>query len=262
MPCRIADGLGLLGDAIGAVIPTGGEVLSIAVSQLTTLLKDHEYERYQDRMALITENRDILELHELARQIARKLVDRYEEQLLRLDPNAKEVPCVDCSCCRKLKCCKKDETPGKPTGKHPAKKVANYALAFAVQSILEKKNEDIKIYPDMKTVDLGNSLVQLICSAKPNVKEKLFRRLNLDKNAILPLKQSADQNEPPWHLRDFYQKLGIRFGDREEALSWMDPKRYGYRLGTVEEFEDLKKVDEKKTKEKSESYCKCCIDII
>ena len=122
--CRIAEGLGLLGDVIGAAMPTGGGVVSTAASLASTLLKNHEYEKFQDRMALITESRDILELNELARQIARELADRYEEQLLQLDPEVKEVPCVDCSCCRKLFCCKKDQTTTEPTGEHPVKKVA------------------------------------------------------------------------------------------------------------------------------------------
>ncbi|UJR19640.1 hypothetical protein I4U23_022774 [Adineta vaga] len=80
----IADGLGLLGDIIGAAIPNGGGIVSSAAKRISFILKNHEYNKYQTRMSALIEDRDILELVDLARQIARELADRYEEQLLRL----------------------------------------------------------------------------------------------------------------------------------------------------------------------------------
>ena len=114
---KIADGLGIVGDLIGAAMPTGGGVVSTGASVIADVLRKHEYDRFQDRMGSIVENRDINDLCELARLIARELADRYKEQLLQLNPIVEEAPCVDCSCCTNLFCCKKKETIGRIVGK-------------------------------------------------------------------------------------------------------------------------------------------------
>jgi hypothetical protein len=261
---RIADGLCFVANMIGASIPTGGGALSVGVKIISTLLKEHKYNQFADRMALITDDRDILDLADLSRQIARQLADRYEEQLLQLDPNKIPQVCFPCFEKLRIRCKKekKDEPSNKPKiigRKHPAKRVAQFGVAFAIQSIIEKKSDEINIYEDMKTEDLAMSIVQLICCAKPNIKSKVLRRMNLDKKMILPYEPL--RNGGKWYLHDFYHKPGIYTQTEEKRinqkpLSWMNPDIYGYRFGTDEEYDNLVKLDKNQIEKKSK--CCCC----
>ncbi len=264
----VADGLGLIGDIIGAAMPTGGNVVSTAASAVSYFLKQHEYTKFEKRMSLIIEDRDTVELTDLARQVARELADRYKEQLLKLNPSFNEVPQVCCRCCacprRKDKV--KSSNQMKPLReKPPVKIVAEFGIAFAIQSIVEEKSEDIKISDDMETIDLAKSIVEVICRAKPTIKARVLRRMHLDKNKILPhtpLENTTEgEKSSPWYLYDFYQKPGIYIKSdngeppKQVVLSWMNSDLYGYRLGTVEECNDLVELDKKQTENKSKSCC-------
>jgi hypothetical protein len=215
-------------------------------------------------------------LNDLARQVARELADRYEEQLLKLNPSFNEVPEVCCLCClrclrRLCPCCKdkdKSSEEMKPLQeKPPVQIVAEFGIAFAIQSIVEEKSEDMKISNGMKTIDLVKSIAEVICRAKPTRTARVLQRMHLDKNTVLPLTplQNAKEGEKssPWHLYDFYQKPGIYIINdngqtpKKYALSWMNSDLYGYRLGTVEEYTHLVELDKKLTEKKSK-ICRCC----
>jgi hypothetical protein len=271
---RVAYGVGLLGDIIGAAMPTGGNVVSTVASAVSSFLKQHEYTRYEKRMSWIIEDRDTVELNDLARQVARELADRYEEQLLTLNPGFNEVPQVGCLWCLRClhclcPCCKdKDKSSEKMKPrreKPPVKLVAQFGIAFAIQSIVKEESEDTKIYNGIETIDLVKSIVELICRAKPTITARVLRRMHLDKNTILPhtpLPNTKEgENSIPWHLYDFYQKPGINIKSdngeppKQVVLSWTNSDQYGHRLGTVEEYEHLVKLDKKPTEKKSKSCC-------
>ena len=268
--CSIADGLGLLGDIIGSVVPSGGQVVSSAAKGVSGLLKMHEYDRYQSRMSLIIEDRDILQLNDLARQVARELADRYEEQLLKLKTTFDEELTL-CNWCRRLCRCFRREnrvdsagTTKSPSDESPVKHVVQFGVAFAIQSILDERSEDIGIRADMETHELAQRLVELICRAKANLTAKVLRRMNLNQRAILPYTDRDDTTEgkdlSPWHLHDFYPKAGIYVRsengeiDKQTPLSWMNVVVYGYRLGTTEEYNNLAELD----KQQAEKKCQIC----
>jgi hypothetical protein len=251
-------------------MPNGGGIVSTLSSVIGSQLQQHEYERYQDRMALVTDVGAVEELTDVARQVARQLADRYKEQLLRLQPRP-EVPVVCCSCCYSCcvscGCCKKDDSSVKPKSTksiHPAEQVAQFGVVFAVRGIIHGELDNIEFSDDTKCEDLAKVLTKLICSAKPtNIKSKVLRLMNLDKNANLPYTPFENTKEgeksSKWHLHDFYQKPGIWVDGgngkecKQNPLSWMNPDLYGYRLGTLEEYNDLVKLDEKQ----AASNC-CC----
>jgi hypothetical protein len=89
--------------------------------------------------------------------------------------------------------------------------------------------------------------------------------MHLGKNTILPhtpLQNTKEgENLGPWHLYDFYQKPGVYIKsangktDNQDVLSWMNSDLYGYRLGTVEEYDDLEKLDKELTENKSKICC-------
>ena len=248
-------------------MPNGGGIVSAVSSIVGSQLQQDEYDRYKNRMALVTDVGSVEELTDVARQVARQLADRYKEQLLRLQPRPKEVPVVCCSCCVSCGCCKKDASSDKPRSTksiHPAEQVAQFGVVFVVHSIIHGELDSIEFSDDTKCEDLAKVLTKLICSAKPtNIKSKILRRMNLDKNTNLPYTPFENKKEgeksSKWHLHDFYQKPGIWSEDdngeecKQKPLSWMNPDLYGYRLGTLEEYNDLVKLDEKQ----AASNC-CC----
>lgn len=262
----IADGLGLLGDLIGAAMPTGGGVVSGAAKVLGLALKKHEYNKFQTRMSLIIEGRDTVELTDLARQVARELADRYEEQLLQLNEDFNEVPKVCCDCCAGLRCKNKDASSNetKPRRPKPAKIVAQFGVTFVINTILNEESEDIKISDDMTTIELAKSLVELICRAKPNITARARQRMHLGKKLILPLKNTTEEEKlSPWYLYDFYLKPAIRIKTddgvivNQNVLSWMNSDLYGYRLGTFEEYNYLVELDKNQNEITLKKNC-CC----
>jgi hypothetical protein len=243
----------ILGNIVGASMPNGGGVLSAVTGLIGDQLQQHEYNRFQDRMALVTDVGTVEELADIARQVARQLADRYEEQLLCL--KERQVPVVCCSCCICCKCCKKDDSSAKPRKSiHPAEKIAQFGVVCAVQGILDEELEQLEFNDDTKCEDLAKAIANLICRAKPNFKAKVLRQMNLDKDLILPHTPFPHPKEgeklSEWHIHDFYQKPGIRFEGEsvgQNPLSWMNPNLYGYRLGTDEEYKNLFKFDKKQT---------------
>ncbi|CAF4448680.1 unnamed protein product, partial [Rotaria sp. Silwood2] len=80
----IADGLCLVAAVGGTFIPTGEKLSNTAATLAGYWLKRHEYKRYQKRMSLITNAGTIVELTDIARQVAYKLAIRYKDQLEKL----------------------------------------------------------------------------------------------------------------------------------------------------------------------------------
>ncbi|CAF1174970.1 unnamed protein product [Adineta ricciae] len=268
---NIADGLGLLSDIIGGVIPVGNTVVSTAAKGISSLLKKHEYDKYQTRISSLIEDRDIFELTDLARRIARELADRYEEQLLRLKSKFDEPPTFCRYCLRICRCFRRknkvdDSSETKQLSiESPSRYVAQFGVAFVVQTILDKNSEDIKIFSGIETNDLAKNLVELICCAKPNLTSKVLRRMNLHEYKNLPYtplsNMNTDENLSPWYLYDFYQKPGISIRNEngeivpQNPLSWMDANLYGYRLGTSEEYDDLLKREKTRIENKCKIHC-------
>ncbi|UJR08372.1 hypothetical protein I4U23_012643 [Adineta vaga] len=258
----IADGLGYIADIVGTVVPVGGELITFAAGQISNKLKDHEYGKYQTRMSHIIEDRDILELNDLARRVARELTDRYKNQLLNIASNFDSVVPTR-SCCHSIFPCKNKVKPtDTATELNLIKRVTEFGIAFAIQSILNG-NFSIRTTPD----DLYIDLVELICRAEPTLSKKIRQRLRLKKNEIISYIPSKDNQEifKPWYLYDFYRKPGIYLKeenetmDNQQPLPWMDVDLYGFRLGTREELNNLIEFDKKQPKKKIRKYLCCCL---
>ncbi|CAF0747101.1 unnamed protein product [Adineta steineri] len=264
----IADGVGLLGSFLGAHMPAGGGVVSSLADRLGSVLRDHEYKRYEERMALITDVGTVEELTNVSRQVARELADRYEEQLLSLTANPHHKRRICSWCCR---CFRKDQE-NQPSANdnskeetNSAEKIAKFGIASIVKAILHDDIDEAKEYNDIEPKDLAHILVAVTCRAKPEIKSKVRRKLNLEKKAILlheRLKSSKQETPVAWNLYDFYRKPGIQLIDntaattQPEPLSWMEPELYGSRLGTQKEYDYLASLDKKETNN-MKKYC-CC----
>jgi hypothetical protein len=241
-------------------MPTGGGVISTLSGLLGSQLQKHEYNRYQNRMAVVTDVGTIEELTDVARRIARQLADRYQNQLLSLILRPDEVPQACLSSCP----CFSRKNNANSSTVQPWNQIAQFGVAFTVQGILDGKIDNEQFSDDTKCEDLAKVITQLICSAKPTMKAKVRRRLNLIENAILPYTPFDNRKEneilDQWYLHEFYEKPGIYIMDGEELikqkkLSWMNPDLYSYRLGTAEEYASLEKLDEKKVEKKNKRCC-------
>lgn len=254
---------------MGAVIPTGGEAISFLSNFLASLLQKREYGTYQARMELVTNVGVGSELEDIARQVACNLADYYKEQLISLEERHGEVRQGCCSRCCLWFLCNKNKSgtseDGFTTENQPVKvlqpsvQIAQFGIAYAIQGILVGKIKGIDYNHDTKCEVFTRVITEFICSATPNIKASVLRRLKLDKDAILPHKPLVTSNPDPWYLCEFYRKSGIyiendKKRENRPPLSWMNPDLYGYRLGTIDEYTNLNNIDTKQITEKS----KCC----
>ena len=231
----------------------GGGAISAIAGFAGDKIKEKEHQDFQERMSFIANVGNIEELNEIARRIARRLTDNYNEQLVSL--NERPEPSSTCSCDRLPCFSKQTVTVTEPApkdnnqGTKTAKEVAQFGINFMRQAILVENLNDLKLKDGMTGDELVESLVQLISRATPNLAAKARRKLKLDKNAVLPhdplphIKQGTESTA--WHLHDFYRKPTIRAETSVEGvnetlhLPWMDSKMYGFRRGIRDEYEHL-----------------------
>jgi hypothetical protein len=263
---RIAQGIGILGSVVGAAMPTGGGLVGGAASLFSSQLQEYEYNEFQSRLSSIAAVGTTEELTDVARQVARELAERYEDQLLRLNARSDEVSLICRWCCSCFRRSNKDPSTAEKEStlkNHPTGQIAQFGIALVVQAIFDGDMDEQAYSARIKPSDLVKNIVEIICRAKPTITKKLLRKMNLDKDAILPYMplQELKEGESPrqWHLYDFYRKPGLRFkGDIDaipthRQMSWMNPDSYGYRTGTIEEYEQLTKLDKKPIETKT-----CC----
>ena len=252
---------------MGNSMPIGGGALNCLASLTAYGLKNNEYNRYQNRMSLITSVGTIQELTDVARQVARKLADRYERQLLCLEPppdQVSEVCCCNWCLCKKKKdspCCKKSQN----TQDDFPKKIASFGVAFVVETIIKEDIKKLKHANQEGLEYLADTLVEIICSAQPTISERALKKMNLQKSTILPHRPIGNTNEgerpTQWYLHDFYRKPGIMvirengIIEYQDAVLYMEPNLYGYRLGTLDEYNGIAKNN--LVEVKSGSCCAC-----
>ena len=126
------------------------------------------------------------------------------------------------------------------------------------QAVLNEESKDIDLKDGMEPDDLVKSLVRVMCRAKPGLKAKVMRRIQLEKDSILfhtPIDGPVDSEHvmTDWHLHEFYCKSAVRLekGQREK-LPWTNVELYGHRGGTEDEHDHLLKSVEEKQKKR------CC----
>ena len=233
----------------------GGGAISAIAGFAGDKIKEKEHQDFQERMSFIANVGNMEELNEVARRIARRLTDNYQEQLVSLNerPEPSSICCCDClpGFSKQTVTVTVTEPVLKNSnqGTKTSREVAQFGVNFMRQAILEENLDDLKLKDGMAADGLVESLVQLISRATPNLAAKARRKLKLDKNAILPhdpLPHSPQRTESTaWHLHDFYRKPSIRAETSVEGiietlnLPWMDSRTYGFRRGTRDEYEHL-----------------------
>lgn len=145
---------------------------------------------------------------------------------------------------------------------HPTWQVAQFGVDCLIGSILNTEPDHLKLEEGMEADKLINVIVEMICGTKPAFVARVRRTFKIEgKNSIPHGFVDIDGKEilEKWHLHDFYYKPGIRWNTNDSTVfmkkqtSWMDPKVYGYRSGTEEEYRALEDLDKKTVEKKS-----CC----
>ncbi|CAF3472151.1 unnamed protein product, partial [Rotaria sp. Silwood2] len=260
----IADGLCLVAAVGGTFIPTGEKLSNTAATLAGYWLKRHEYKRYQKRMSLITNAGTIVELTDIARQVAYKLAIRYKDQLEKLQRPEKGSE-VCCFCCTPCRCNSENNSSNNKNYKNkksPAQKVASFGVSAVVEIIIKEDNEKLVGSKDKSFECLVNAIIEIICDAQPTLTKNMLKIVDYNKKTILQLKPKENEEKPnAWPLYEFYRKPGIWYIDADgqmigKCLPWMNPDQYGYREGTLEEYNSLV---ETRTKENDKSNkCDCC----
>ncbi|CAF1058235.1 unnamed protein product [Adineta ricciae] len=256
----IADGLEFIAGVIASVVPTGGEVISCIAGQVSSQLKDHEHERYQNRMSEVIKDQDTLELLELARLVARELANRYRDQILTIGSHFDQAPKQSQRCCSIFPRRNKVKPCGNPGVDDLIEKATSFGIGFAVRSII---GGDLRKF---QRETLHMRLTELVSRAEPGFLKTLHMKLHWKKNEVISYVQSRDDDKvfKPKLLYDFYCKPGIYFDENSESsadretLPWMDAELYGYRLGTREEYENLLAIFEKQKNDKLRKFLRCC----
>jgi hypothetical protein len=139
---------------IGSALGTGADITAQVVGYI-----DHEV--IKSKLEMISNCGDIIEQHEVARRVARRLVDRYKEQLLCLSHENKTFNQSCCSSCKsKLPFIKRYD------GREPAKRVAAFAVNYIVSAVADQSIKNLRLKKANDADSLVEMLVELACRAR------------------------------------------------------------------------------------------------
>ncbi|CAF0729670.1 unnamed protein product [Adineta steineri] len=177
-------------------IPVAGSAIQTGSDMAATYLEDKDYELIRDKLEIISRCGDIIEQSNIGRRVARRLTDRYHEQLKRLHSKNKEInESYYTWCIRKLPCIESPDTD------EPAKRVATFAVNYIISAITNQsiKTLKLKTVKDNKDV-LVEILVELACRAHGSCCS-IPKWFYDDSNQYLPLKPIlnntlVDQQQP------------------------------------------------------------------
>ncbi|CAF0715323.1 unnamed protein product [Adineta steineri] len=172
-------------------IPHAGSIIQKGNEHLATYLEDKDHELIRNKLEIISDCGDVIEQSNIARRVARRVADRYHEQLKRLHSKNKEIN-ESCYawCIRKLP---KIDSLDK---NEPAKRVATFAVNYIISAVT---NQTIKILK-LKTVKdnkdvLVEMLVQLACGSHGSCCS-IPKWFYDDPNQYLPLKPILNNTSP------------------------------------------------------------------
>ncbi|CAF3658848.1 unnamed protein product [Rotaria sp. Silwood1] len=129
---------------------------------------------------MISDCGDVVEQCEIARKVARKLANRYREQLVRLHGENEKIDGGCCSCLKLLPFIDSDDDDP------PAARVATFAINYIISAIPDQSITKLKFKHGNKQDSLVQLLVELACSARgPSI--TLPKCIHDDPNQRLPL---------------------------------------------------------------------------
>ncbi|CAF0737319.1 unnamed protein product [Adineta steineri] len=174
-----------------AAIPHAGSTIQKGNEYLATYLEDKDHELIRNKLEIISDCGDVIEQSDIARRVARRLADRYQEQLKRLHRRNKKInrSCYVWCISKLPKIESLDENA-------PAKRVATFAVNYIISAVT---NQTIKILK-LKTVKdnkdvLVEMLVQLACGAHGSCCS-IPKWFYDDPNQYLPLKPILNNTSP------------------------------------------------------------------
>jgi hypothetical protein len=133
-------------------------------------------------LKIISKCGDVNEQADIARRVARRLADRYEEQLKRLDNNNKEMKTSCYAGCKSKLLCIEPIDDDEPT-----ERVATFAVDYIISAIADQNIKTLKLKKaDNKDV-LVEMLVELVCRARGS-SCSIPKCFHDDPNQYVPLK--------------------------------------------------------------------------
>lgn len=172
-------------------VPHIGSTIQATGGQVAKFLEDKDHELIRNKLKMISRCGDITEQIEVARQVARRLTDRYKDQLSRLDIKFEEVNGGCCSCYKSIISFIRSSDAKQI--EIPAERVATFAVNYIVSAVAD---ENIKLLKLRKANDkdaLVQMLLELACRA-PGPKSCLPKCCHNNPNLYLPLAQKFNTN--------------------------------------------------------------------
>ncbi len=233
-------------------VPEIGSPLGLGFETISSLLCTKDYNRVQDKLSFISGMGDHTEFFSVSRLVAREIAYRYKTQLLRLAADQNKSDTSKAATIIREYIYEQEDT------NIPADRVADFASKYVIETIRDQKLEKLGFSRKPKTQinDLPNILIKMICSAEANIPRRCFSCTKVDVNRHLATTLETPNNH--WILYEFFRAPGIELEDSksesDEILGnnvnkdlqyheapWMNPKLYGYRIGTQEEIDTIKK---------------------
>jgi len=163
-------------------IPNAGPFIQTGIDQVSGCIGDIDHELIRNKLKIISKCGDVNEQNDIARRVARRLADRYEEQLKRLDNNNKEMKTSCYAGCKSKLLCIEPIDDDEPT-----ERVATFAVDYIISAIADQNIKTLKLKKaDNKNV-LVEMLVELVCRARGS-SCSIPKRFHDDPNQYLPLK--------------------------------------------------------------------------
>jgi hypothetical protein len=162
-------------------IPHIGSILEAAGNQTSQILEYLDHEHIRNKLKIISECGDLNDQCEVARRVARRLANRYKEQLMRLSDENEKIDACCCSCCAGiLPWMKKLDT------KEPAKRVAFFAVSYIISAVADESVKTFRLKQATTKDSLVEMLVHLACRAR-GPKITVPKCLHDNPNLYLPL---------------------------------------------------------------------------
>ncbi|CAF3754531.1 unnamed protein product, partial [Rotaria sp. Silwood1] len=249
----------------------------------TKILQNIDYDIIKMKLKSIGNIGDITDQLDVAQLVARHLCTRYRSQLICLklnndniiyDKPVTNIPPSSSWCCssnhRIVSAKQQQQQQQQPIlssyENDTFKKIVTFAMAFIIKTL---NSETVKVSLKEKSSRkdaLATTLVLIVCRAYLNIDTNHyltldFKHINLPIDLTLITKMLEDSQQTinkenissiKWNLYEFFRAPGIYYhsdGDIGPILyygtnSLMIPDIYGYRLGTLEEVNVIKKLNQ------------------
>ena len=216
-----------LGDTASIVPLLGPAVQKVLKWTISKMLGKIDGARQKNTAINASELVTLSEVKKYAESIARQLTERYADQLERLLMTPEEEQAETHKLKQGLNKVKERVLKDSPVP--PAKQLAIFGVLWIVNELYDAENIDV-------SKELDEALLSVISQKTlPDKLTKCWQKITTG----LGIQGVNSKSREIWHPESVYTLPGLRVGNEYYSNETLEPSIYGWRLGTVQEVQDL-----------------------